>query len=137
MDLEALRTEIDAIDDEMLELFLKRMDVSARIADYKKENNIPTLRKGREREILKKVSDRSGPELAGYSRMLFGSLMDLSKSYQNRRNAGTGGELAGRIREALETTPKMFPQTGTVACQGIEGAYSQIACDRLFRNPDI
>ena len=63
--------------------------------------------------------------------------MDLSKSYQNKKNANTGGELSAKIQKALETTPQIFPQSGTVACQGIEGAYSQIACDKLFKNPDI
>ena len=47
------------------------------------------------------------------------------------------GELANKIQKALENTPQIFPQSGSVACQGIEGAYSQIACDRLFKNPDI
>lgn len=41
------------------------------------------------------------------------------------------------IRQALEATPSLFPQRPTVACQGIEGAYSQIACDRLFKAPAI
>lgn len=137
MDLEDLRNEIDKIDDEILKLFLKRMSVSSKVADYKRENNLSTLQKGREREILKRVAEKSGDEMADYSRMLFTTLMDLSKSYQNKRNARVGGELSKKIKKALDNTPQIFPQSGTVACQGIEGAYSQIACDRLFKNPDI
>jgi chorismate mutase/prephenate dehydratase len=113
------------------------MEVASKVADYKKENNISTLQKGREREILKRVSEKSGDEMAEYSRMLFATLMDLSKSYQNKRNAEVSGELSKEIKKALASTPQIFPQSGTVACQGIEGAYSQIACDRLFKNPDI
>lgn len=137
MGLEDLRNEIDGIDDEILRLFLKRMETASKVADYKKENNLSTLQKGREREILKRVSEKSGEEMAEYSRLLFSCLMDLSKSYQNKRNAKSDGELSVKIQKALETTPQIFPQSGTVACQGIEGAYSQIACDRLFKNPDI
>ncbi len=137
MNLEELRNEIDTIDDEILSLFLKRMDLSSKVADFKRENNLPTLQKGREREILTKVSEKSGLEMADYSRILFSTLMDLSKSYQNKRNAESDGELSQKIEQALKTTPQIFPQSGTVACQGIEGAYSQIACDRLFKNPDI
>ncbi len=137
MDLAELRNEIDAIDDEILELFLKRMDVASKVADYKKEHNLSTLQKGREREILKRVSEKSGVEMADYSRMLFSCLMDVSKSYQNKRNANTCGELALKIKKALDTTSHIFPHSGTVACQGIEGAYSQHACDKLFKNPDI
>ncbi len=137
MDLEQLRNEIDAIDDEILKLFLKRMENASKVADYKRENNLSTLQKGREREILNRVSEKSGNEMADYSRILFTTLMDLSKSYQNKRNAKDGGELSKKIKKALANTPLIFPQSGTVACQGIEGAYSQIACDRLFKNPDI
>ncbi|MBQ7109485.1 MAG: chorismate mutase [Clostridia bacterium] len=137
MELEELRKDIDTIDDEILELFLKRMEKASRVADYKRENNLSTLQKGREREILKKVAEKSGDEMADYSRMLFQTLMDLSKSYQNKRNANAEGELSKKIKAALDKTPRIFPQTGTVACQGIEGAYSQLACDRLFKSPDI
>lgn len=137
MDLEELRREIDTIDDEILKLFLRRMETASKVADYKKENNLSTLQKGREREILKKVSEKSGSEMEEYSRMLFTTLMDLSKSYQNKRNAKESGELSKKIKKALSNTPQIFPESGTVACQGIEGAYSQIACDKLFKNSDI
>lgn len=137
MSLEELRNEIDEIDDEILRLFLRRMGISSKIADYKKENNILTLQKAREREILKKVSEKSGREMADYSRNLFMTLMDLSKSYQNKRNSISNGTISLKIKKALAETPQIFPYAGSVACQGIEGAYSQLACDRLFKNPDI
>ena len=37
MELKDLRNEIDAIDDELVRLFVKRMECSAQVADYKKE----------------------------------------------------------------------------------------------------
>lgn len=137
MDLTQCRKQIDQIDDEILKLFLKRMEIASEVADFKKKNGLATMQKDREREILKRVSEMAGCEMADYARLLFGTLMDLSKSYQDKRNAVTGGALALKIQKALENTPKIFPHTETVACQGIEGAYSQIACDRLFKNPDI
>lgn len=30
-----------------------------------------------------------------------------------------------------------FPERAVVACQGTEGAYSQFACDRMFKYPEI
>ncbi len=137
MGLEELRNEIDKIDDEILNLFLKRMDVASKVADYKKENGLSTMQKGREREILKKVSDKSGSEMSEYSRILFTTLMDLSKNYQNKRNSKKSSILSEKIKTALMNTPQIFPQSAVVACQGIEGAYSQIACDRLFKTPNI
>lgn len=137
MDLVELRQKIDKIDDEILKLFLERMDISKSVAKYKKENGLSTMQKGRERDILKRVGESAGPEMSEYSRILFSTLMDLSKSYQNKKNADKNGVFASKIKQALENTPKIFPNSGTVACQGIEGAYSQIACDKLFKNPDI
>ena len=39
--------------------------------------------------------------------------------------------------EAVENTDKLFPPKAMVACQGVEGAYSQIACEKLFSAPSI
>ena len=136
MELNELRNEINQIDDEILNLFLRRMDVAEQVADYKREHNLPILQPQREREILKKVADAAGPEKSGYARVLFSMLMELSKSSQNKRN-NREIELHRHIAEAIENTPKLFPQAPMVACQGVEGANSQIACEKIFKNPFI
>ena len=56
MDLLDLRNQIDQIDDELVRLFCQRMDIAAKVADYKKEQNLPIYHPGREREILQKVA---------------------------------------------------------------------------------
>ena len=136
MDLNELRSEINQIDDQILELFLRRMDVASQVADYKREHNLPILQPAREREILKKMAEKAGPELSGYSRVLFSMLMELSKSYQNKRN-NKEVDLHRQIEEAIENTPRLFPRAPMVACQGVEGANSQIACEKIFQNPFI
>ena len=55
MDLNELRNEINSIDDEILALFLRRMDVAAQVADYKRENCLPIYQPQREQEILESV----------------------------------------------------------------------------------
>ena len=62
--------------------------------------------------------------------------MDVSRSYQERLTA-KGGTVSDSITEALQNTPPIFPKHGTVACQGVEGAYSQLACDKLFISPSV
>ena len=81
MDLKELRQEIDVIDDQLVRLFAQRMDVAARIADYKKENNLPILVPAREREKLLDVAAKAGPEMADYTRVLYSMLFELSRSY--------------------------------------------------------
>ena len=136
MDLNELRQQINSIDDELLNLFTRRMDLASQVADYKRAHDLPILQPAREREILKKVADKAGPELGGYARVLFSMLMELSKSYQNKRN-NKEIELHRQIESAIETTPRLFPRSPMVACQGVEGANSQIACEKIFQSPFI
>ena len=136
MDLKELRAQIDDIDDELVKLFCKRMDIAAQVADYKKENGLPIFVPAREREKLLDVSQKAGPEMAAYTRTLYSMLFELSRSYQKKRNGGNP-ELYEKISQAIRETPALFPQEAMVACQGVEGAYSQLAGEKIFKNPMI
>lgn len=136
MELKELRQEIDKIDDSLVELFRARMEVAAKIADCKKEEGIPILAPAREREKLQDVAQKAGPEMANYTRVLYSMLFELSRSYQSKRS-GSVSPLYDAITRSIEQTPKLFPQAPMVACQGVEGAYSQIACEKIFKNPFI
>ena len=136
MDLTDLRKQIDAIDDQLVALFGQRMEIAAQIADYKKENHLPILVPGREREKLQDVASKAAPEMENYTRVLYSMLFELSRSYQSRRSQEVS-PLYRQISEAMESTPKLFPQSPVVACQGVEGAYSQIACEKMIRSPMI
>ena len=70
MDLNELRLEIDKIDDELVRLFVQRMDVSARIADYKKEHDLPIFVPAREAEKLLDVAQKAGADMEVYTRVL-------------------------------------------------------------------
>lgn len=136
MELNDIRKEIDEIDKELVALYIRRMKCSAEVAEYKKENNMPILDATRERALINKVSELSGSEFEGYARTLYSTILDLSRSYQHSK-LGETSELYEKIVSAIDSTPKMFPERADVACQGVEGAYSQIAAERLFRTPNI
>lgn len=136
MDLAELRQEIDKIDDSLVSLFGARMDIAAKIAEVKKQTGAPIFVPAREREKLQEVAEKAGPEMANYTRVLYSMLFELSRSYQSK-HIGTLSPLYHRITQAIENTPKLFPQAPMVACQGVEGAYSQIACEKIFKNPFI
>ena len=135
-ELEQLRGQIDQIDDKIIALFKERMQVSDKIAMFKKEHDMPTLAPGRERALLARVAEEAGGEFADYTESLFRTIMAASRSYQNVR-AGKKSQVYESVKDALENTPQLFPQRARVACQGIEGAYSQIACDSIFKSPSI
>ena len=136
MDLSQLRSQIDNIDDQLISLFGQRMEIAAQIADYKKQNNMPIYVPTREREKLLDVSQKAGPDMANYTRVLYSMIFELSRSYQSKCNMGST-ELHQKITRAIENTPNLFPQAPMVACQGVEGAYAQIACEKIFKNPFI
>lgn len=136
MQIDALREKIDQIDDELVRLFVERMDVAKQIAKYKKENNLPIYIPAREREKLQDVAFKAGNEMDDYIRSLYSMIFEISRSYQSKCN-NQETPLYKRVTNAIENTPKLFPQTPMVACQGVEGAYSQIACERIFKSPSI
>ncbi len=136
MDLNDLRLEIDRIDREMVELFCKRMAISVKVSQYKIENSLPVLDANRERKKLAKISEMAGEDMASYARTLYNTIFDLSRAEQEKYMHPTS-PTAEKIKRAIETTPKIFPDYATVACQGVEGAYSQIAAEKLFKVPDI
>ena len=136
MDISDARREIDKIDVELTELFVKRMKLSKEIAAYKKDNNLPVFDKTREREIINKAADRAGKDMENYISVLYTTLFDVSRSYQKQLIGGKT-ELTGEIEKAFEETEEVFPARSVVACQGVEGAYSQYACDKLFSMPSI
>ena len=57
MELKDYREKIDAIDAQLLPLFLQRMEVAAEIAAWKKANGIPVLDAGRERAKLRELEE--------------------------------------------------------------------------------
>lgn len=135
-ELKDLREKIDAIDQQMVDLFKQRMEVSKEVAAYKQANGLPTLDAGRERALLSKVGEQAGEELADYTQSVYRTILASGRSYQNACS-GVTSKVYETIRKALDTTPDLFPQRATVACQGVEGAYSQIACDSIFKAPTI
>lgn len=136
MDMKEIRDKIDNVDEQLVKLFVERMQLSAQIADYKKENNLPIYVPSREREKLQDVAKLAGPEMDNYTRVLYSMIFEISRSYQSKRN-NESTPLHQKIVESIENTPKLFPQTPMVACQGVEGAYAQIACEKMFKSPFI
>lgn len=136
MDLSDYRKQIDEIDDELVKLFSRRMETAARIAECKRNMGKGVMDAKREREKLLDILGKCPEELQDYTSSLYSLIFELSRSYQHRI-LGTGSALTEQIQSAIENTPKLFPSKATVACQGVEGAYSQLACEKLFRLPGI
>ena len=82
MDIREIRSRIDEINGEMLELFIKRMELSEEVAKYKNEHSLPILNRAREREVLADVMAKAGDKDT-YAYQLFQTLFELSKARQS------------------------------------------------------
>ena len=136
MELSDYRARIDQIDRQLVELFAQRMNTAAGIAAYKKEHGLPVLDPVREREKLLDVAAQAPEDMRDYTASLYTMLFELSRCYQGRL-LGSTSPLTTEIQTAIDQTPNLFPSNVSVACQGVAGAYSQLACDKLFKLPHI
>ena len=136
MNLEELRAEIDTIDDSLLQDFAQRMNVVGQIGLEKKSEGLPTLDPAREREKLADIVTKLPPEMEQYGYTLWSMLFEISRSYQSSLNPQPSA-LRKDIERAIADTQPLFPPAATVACQGVEGAYSQLACEKLFKHPQV
>ena len=72
-ELDALRGEIDQIDSELLDLLAKRMGVSKKIGEYKKEHNMMVVQLGRHDKIMKERTEMG--EKLGLPKPFVGKIM--------------------------------------------------------------
>ena len=136
MELSEIRVKIDSIDNDLMKLFLERMELSDEVAAYKNAHGQPILNKERERAVLAKVAEQAGPTWERYAYHLYSTLFELSRSRQAELISAPT-KVAAQVKASLEAGGDVFPQTGLVACQGVEGANSQVACDRLLPRGNI
>ena len=134
-ELEQLREKIDKIDGQLLPLFLERMEVCSKVADYKREHGLPVLDADREKEVLqnkmKKVDD---PKLQPEVYEFFNAVMGISRIRQTRELGGQKDRL--RIREILEQSRERV-RNPKVCYFGREGSYSHRAAMQYFTGGDL
>jgi monofunctional chorismate mutase len=85
-ELDNLREKINALDEELLTLFKKRMDISKKIGEYKIKNHMPILDISREEEIINKaLTNLNNKELEPYFIEFYKTLLKVSKDLQRKR----------------------------------------------------
>lgn len=128
MDLQELRQEINTIDKQLEELFIKRMNLCFNVAEYKIRNNLPVFQSDREKEIIKRVRADMPDELKSASEVLFTTIMDISKCKQYQKFFAD--------KNKIEYEPLNLSGRHKVAVPGVSGSYSHIACTQLFDGCD-
>ena len=82
MELNDLRKEIDGIDEQLTELFIKRMAICAKIAKYKQASGVAVCDGSRERAVLDKVTAQCEKELVRHVTELYKTIFEISRTYQ-------------------------------------------------------
>ena len=136
MDLQEIRQKIDGIDDQIASLYGERMQLVKQVAESKKQTGKATFDPERERKILMRVTDMVDEDLQVYLKRVFESIFETSKAYQTM-NSERSSSIINQISNAIAKGEKILPNKAKVACQGVVGAYSGIAADKLFELADI
>ncbi len=133
LNLDQLREKIDKINEQMVDLFCERMELTTKVAQYKIENNLPVYHPKREQEVIEKVSQKAKDEYKTHCRMLFTTIMDMSKVAQEQTIAIAGQKqpLYTMIKEATQNR-KGIKQKPQVAVCGIAGAYADQASKTML-----
>lgn len=84
MDLISLRKEIDKIDNQLLDLFLKRMEYVEKISLIKKEENKKILDEGREKEIILRLNKKTF-KYNEETEEFFKNILKISKKFQENQ----------------------------------------------------
>lgn len=124
-DLQSLRNSIDDIDENILSLFMERMELCRGVANYKKEHEMPVFQGGREQQVIDRIKKLTGDErLENGTAALFTTIMDISKILQNRK-------ILADMPEREYAVPD-FSAAERVGCQGTSGANSETAARMIF-----
>lgn len=128
--LQSAREQINIIDKEMAQLFEKRMEECAKIADYKKEHGLSIKDPAREEALIER--NRSlvqKEELEPYYVQFLKSIMTLSVRYQSKRNQGARIAYCGtRGAYAYIASKRMFPDTSLTEFPDFLQAYRAVEC---------
>ena len=137
LDLTEIRGKIDKLDDELAALFVRRMALCAEVAAYKKQTAKAVRDASRENAIIARLTDGLSEKDAKAVDKLYRAIFDISRASQQELLAGDVKKSA--LFDELQNAVKSdrFVPSPAVACQGVEGAYSSLACRKLFEKPQI
>ena len=131
--LDQYRQEIDHIDEELVELFLRRMEITGKVGEWKAAHGVPVLDAGRERQVIAaKTALAADPARRADVAELYESIMAISRRQQRglvTEDAGDPGYAAYVEAVAKARPPVERPR---VVYQGEPGCYSEEAAVGFF-----
>lgn len=128
-DLVESRKEIDQIDDNIIKLFERRMEVCRDVADFKLKTGKPVLDRQRELDKLKMLKAKASDNFYAHGvEELFEQIMAMSRKMQYKllNEEGVNNDIGFDVVDELPIDEVK------VVYQGLPGAYSQQAATEYF-----
>lgn len=82
-DLQKAREKLDILDEKIISLLNKRMEIIKEIALFKKANNLPIIDALREKALIEENKKFINVEFHKYYKQLYKTILDVSKNYQH------------------------------------------------------
>ena len=130
MDLEELRAKIDAVDDRLTAAYLERLELVTQVAEYKRAHAVEVEHTGREEAIFRRLAQKFGAEHRDAINYLYANIINYSKVCQ-REQLETQSEFSRRLSGGRPVPEGGFSDE-KVACQGLPGAYSELAARQMI-----
>lgn len=131
MELNEIRKRIDRVDDDIKKLFEERMELAREVALQKQSAGARVEDKVRQNEIVCRLAADLPDSMKLYIKQFYGVMFDISKAYQ-ASIMQFDSPFKDEIEDAISKGVLPFPKQASVACQGVMGAYSVLAAERLF-----
>ncbi len=128
MDIKEARDRITEIDREMAELFVRRMECAAEIAEYKRERGLPIEDKEREKYLLDSLAELIEDDVMKSFYISYQKgVMDVSKRWQHRLNEGQKIAFCGRKQDSEpEAVRRIAPGANITTFSKYEDAYNAV-----------
>lgn len=138
LNLAKIREQIDEIDNKLSSLFVRRMALCAQVAASKKQTGKAVRDAARENAIVARLTEGLSEKDAKAVDKLYRTIFDISRASQQELLAGDikKSALFEELQNAIHHK-NTWESSPAIACQGVEGAYSSLACKVLFEKPDI
>lgn len=136
IDLKDVRNKIDIIDDQLSDLYLKRMELCKEVGVIKAETGKAVHDGNREKEIVDRLSQKMPEDMRIYLKELYDAIFYTSKAYQSgyiKKSSPVKDEVDAIVANGL----KDFPIDGTAACLGVYGDNGSTAVEKIFHISNI
>lgn len=121
------RQRIDQLDQELLQLFLDRLDLVETIGQIKLQNDLPIFDKVREEEIIeKRLSAVRGLDQKQLTKDFFEKLFSISKNYQKNTQNLKIGYLGGEGSYSHSATKKIFKKGDLLAYRNFGSIFESV-----------